>query len=97
MTTDPTQTEVSHNPQQNRFQIEIETHLAVLEYRLNGSTITFTHTGVPTALEGRGLGSKLVRAGLDYARSQGLQVIPLCSFVASYIQKKPEYQDLLAK
>jgi uncharacterized protein len=95
MTTSPGTSEVKHNSTENRFQIEIESHLAVLEYKLDGSTITFTHTGVPSALEGRGVGSKLVRAGLDHARAQGLSVVPVCSFVASYIQKKPEYQDLL--
>lgn len=93
--TTPESIEVKHNPAQQRFEIEMEAHLAVLDYRLDGSTITFTHTGVPQALEGRGLGSKLVRAGLDYARAQGLQVVPLCSFVAAYIQRKPQYQDLL--
>ena len=87
--------EVKHNPTEKRFEIEIEAHLAVLDYQLEGSTITFTHTGVPPVLEGRGLGSKLVRAGLDYARAQGLRVVALCSFVAAYIQRKPEYQDLL--
>ncbi|MFO7585848.1 MAG: GNAT family N-acetyltransferase [Anaerolineales bacterium] len=87
--------EIRHNPEENRFQIEIESYLAVLEYQLDGDTIVFTHTGVPDELGGRGLGSKLVRAGLDYARAQGLRVHPLCSFVASYIEKKPEYQDLL--
>jgi len=91
----PDSVEVTHNLEQGRFQVEIESHLAVLEYQLDGSTITFTHTGVPTELEGRGLGSKLVRAGLDYARTQAYQVVPSCSFVASYIQKKPEYQNLL--
>ena len=95
MTTPHETNEVKHNSAENRFQVEIESHLAVLEYKLDGSTIIFTHTGVPSELEGRGLGSKLVRAGLDYARAQGLSVVPLCSFVASYIQKKPEYQDLL--
>ncbi len=95
MTTPSETMEIKHNLQQNRFEIEIESHLAVLEYRLDAGVITFTHTGVPSELEGRGLGSKLVRTGLDYARAQGLRVVPACSFVASYIQKKPEYQDLL--
>jgi predicted GNAT family acetyltransferase len=91
----PESIEIRHNLDENRFQIEAESRLAVLEYKLNADTIVFTHTGVPAELGGRGLGSKLVRAGLDYAREQGLRVHPLCSFVASYIEKKPEYQDLL--
>lgn len=95
MTTSPEPIEIKHNPAKNRFELEIDSHLAVLEYRLDDTTISFTHTGVPSELGGRGLGGQLARAGLDYARAEGLSVVPLCSFVAAYIQKKPEYQDLL--
>lgn len=87
--------EVKHNPENQRFEIAIDSHLAVIEYKLQGNMMVFTHTGVPKALEGRGLGSKLARAGLDYTRKHKYQALPLCSFVASYIQKHPEYQDLL--
>lgn len=87
--------EVIHNPEQNRFELEQEGLLCVLEYRLMDGVMVFTHTEVPAALGGRGLGSRLARAGLDYARQQGLKVRPLCSFIAAYIQKHPEYQDLL--
>jgi predicted GNAT family acetyltransferase len=73
----------------------VENHLAVLEYELEGEIITFTHTGVPTELGGRGLGGQLVRAGLDYARENRLKVIPQCSFVAGYLGKHPEDQDLV--
>ena len=93
--TTPDLFEVQHNITEKRFEVEIDSYTAVLEYRLDEAAIVFTHTGVPDALGGRGLGSKLVRAGLDYARAQGLRVVPLCSFVAAYIEKKPEYQDLL--
>ncbi len=87
--------EVQHNPQAHRFQIEVEGHTAVLDYRMDGDIIIFTHTGVPEAIGGRGIGSKLARAGLKYARQQGYRVRPLCWFVAGYIQRHPEYQDLL--
>ena len=88
---------VKHNPQAGRFEVEREGNLAVLEYLLQEGKIVFIHTGVPSALEGQGIGSRLARAGLDHARAQGLKVVPLCSFIAAYIQKHPEYQDLLAK
>ena len=57
----------------------------------------FTHTGVPTALEGRGIGSALAKAGLEYAQAEGLAVVPLCSFIRAYIDRKPEYQPLVRK
>ncbi len=93
--TTPEPLTAKHNPQAGRFELEKDGHLAVLEYELAAGKIIFTHTGVPTALERQGIGSRLARAGLDYARAQGLKVVPLCSFVAGYIQKHPEYQDLV--
>jgi predicted GNAT family acetyltransferase len=67
----------------------------LLAYRLAEGKIIFTHTGVPAEFSGQGIGSLLARAGLDYARAQSLAVVPLCSFIAGYIQKHPEYQDLV--
>jgi len=88
--------EVLHKADQSRFEIVVGEYVAELIYRLNGDTITFTHTGVPSELEGNGIGSIIVRAGLDYAREQGYKVVPLCSFVDSYMRRKPEYADLRA-
>lgn len=93
--TTPNPLTVTHDPQAGRFQLEKDGHLAVLEYQLADGKIIFTHTGVPDALGGQGIGSMLARAGLDYARAQNLSVVPLCSFIAGYIQKHPEYQDLV--
>lgn len=85
--------EVKHVPEQNRFEIKAQGETAVLDYEQNGATIVFTHTGVPPALEGQGLGSKLAKAGLDYARANGLKVQSLCWFVSGYLQRHPEYQN----
>jgi predicted GNAT family acetyltransferase len=86
---------VIHNPEAGRFEIRKDDHLAVLEYHLSDGKIVFTHTGVPEALGGQGIGSLLARAGLDYARTQSFTIEPLCSFIAGYIQKHPEYQNLV--
>jgi predicted GNAT family acetyltransferase len=67
----------------------------MLNYIMMGDLITFTHTGVPSAIEGRGIGSKLVETGLNYARENGLRVRSTCWFVSKYIRHNPEYQDLL--
>jgi predicted GNAT family acetyltransferase len=89
--------EVRHNTAENRFEVQTEGQVAVLNYSQRGDTLTFTHTGVPTELEGRGIGSQLVHAGLEYAREKGFKVVPLCWFVAGYIERHTEYQDLLHK
>ena len=88
---------VSHNQARNRFELTVEGHLAVLDYMMSGEIIIFTHTGVPPVIGGRGLGSKLVKTGLDYARENGLKVRSLCWFVSKYIRLHPEYQMLLSK
>ena len=66
------------------------------EYRLSPGTMTFFHTLTPPALRGRGLAAKVVQAALDYARSEGLKVIPLCWYVSGHIEAHPELRDLLA-
>ena len=53
------------------------------------------HTEVPPALQGLGLAGELVQAVLDWARAQGLQVRPTCSYVAAYMRRHAETQDLL--
>jgi uncharacterized protein len=88
---------VRNNETAGRFEADVAGQLAVAEYVLGPTTITFTHTRVPDALAGRGIASQLVEAGLAMARTRNLRVIPRCSFVAAYMRKHPGFQDLLAK
>lgn len=62
----------------------------------DGNTVVFTHTEVDDDHEGEGLGSQLIKAALDDVRSRGEKVVPRCPFVAAYIRKHDEYQDLIA-
>jgi predicted GNAT family acetyltransferase len=87
--------EVVHNEAQKRFEVSQDGHFAELDYRRVGDRIIFTHTGVPAALEGRGIASALAKSGLTYARDHGLEVVPLCPFIKGYIERKPEYQALV--
>ncbi|HVY18900.1 MAG TPA: GNAT family N-acetyltransferase [Bauldia sp.] len=89
-------TEVHDNTRSHRFELEIDDQVAKSWYRLQGNVITFTHTEVPTALEGRGIGSNLAKGALDAVRAAGLKVVALCPFIAGYIGRHREYQDLLA-
>ena len=84
--------QVIHIQENHRFEIRVDGLVAELTYSMRGDTITFLHTGVPSALEGQGVGRKLVMAGLDYARTNGLKIKSLCSFVSDYLQRHPEYQ-----
>ena len=95
----PSQSEtdkVHDNADRHRFEIDLgDGTFAIAEYTLPAGKIMFTHTEVPPAHEGQGLGSLLIRTGLASARERGLQVIPICPFFAAYIKKHPEEHDLL--
>ena len=86
---------VNNNQLNNRFEIIINSETAVLEYTIRDNSIIFTHTGVPAELEGKGLGSLLVKAGLEYADLHKLKVVPICWFVGKYIDRHPEFSHLL--
>ena len=89
-------TDVRDNADKHRFEIDLgDGSFAIAEYTLPAGKIMFTHTEVPPAHEGKGLGSLLIRTALASARERGLQVIPICPFFTAYIKKHPEEQDLL--
>lgn len=90
--------QVTRNDAEQKFEAMINGQSAFVAYTLapGENVITFTHTEVPTELEGQGIGGKLARAALDYARNQQLHVRPLCSFMATYIRRHAEYQDLVS-
>lgn len=87
--------QVVHNAAQNRFETTVDGQLSVLDYTQENGRMLYTHTGVPTTLRGRGIAGQLAHAALDYAREENLAVVPLCSYVASYVREHPEYQALV--
>jgi uncharacterized protein len=86
---------IRDNPALHRFEFDLDGGVAVAYYQLAPGVITFTHTEVPAELWGQGIGSKLVRGVLEIARARGLKVVPKCPFVAAYMAKHPEFNDLL--
>ncbi|GAA0949338.1 GNAT family N-acetyltransferase [Nonomuraea longicatena] len=90
--------EVVDDPDQSRYEIRVDGTLAgFAEYRLSRTKIAFTHTEVYPAYEGRGVAAALVRHTLDAARAAGLRVVPVCPYVKSYIDRHPEYADLVLR
>jgi predicted GNAT family acetyltransferase len=87
---------IQHNTAERRFEWLEEGTLSVLDYELQNGVMTITHTGVPESVGGRGIAADLAQAALDTARAQGWSVRPVCSYVAGYIRKHQNYQDLLA-
>ncbi len=86
---------VTDNEQEQRYELSVDGEFAISEYRRAGDEITFVHTEVPKALEGKGVGSARVRGELDDARAKGLTVVPLCPFVRAFIGRHPEYLDIV--
>jgi predicted GNAT family acetyltransferase len=85
---------VRDNPALSRFELDVGGHTAFATYRLSPGVITFLHTEVSPQIHERGIGSRLVQGALEAVRARGLKVIPRCSFVAHYLDKHPEFQDL---
>jgi predicted GNAT family acetyltransferase len=88
---------IEHQDRKHRFVLEVEGAEAELTYQRSGDVIIFDHTEVPPALQHRGLANQLAEAALGYAREQNLQVDPQCRFMAVYIERHKQYQDLLRK
>lgn len=88
---------VIDNPEHSRYETTLDGEQAVLEYRRMGATlIALIHTGVPAAMEGHGVAAALAQAALDAARTGSLEVLPFCPYVAAFIRRHPEYQDLVS-
>lgn len=64
-------------------------------YQREGNKIIFTHTGVPKEFEGKGVGTALAKTALNFARDHNLEVVPLCPFIRSYIERHEEYRSLV--
>lgn len=86
---------VTDNPAESRYELrEGDTLAGVAAYRLDGDTVTFTHTEVADAYEGQGGGSRLAREALDDSRTHDRRVVARCPFIARWIERHPEYADL---
>lgn len=80
-----------------RFQTVVDGYAAELIYRVNGDRMVITHTGVPPAVEGRGIGSALVRAAVEEASARDLTIVPLCPFVGAWLDRHPETKVKVAR
>lgn len=89
--------ELIHNESQSQFEMHIENQIAFVEYYRDGNKIHLTHTEVPEPLQGKGIGSQLIEQTLQYIKKNHLVFIPLCSFVANYVNNKSQWHDILSE
>ena len=89
------QVEIQHDPAGHRFCVALEGYEACLMYRRSGNEIDLYHTYVPEVFRGRGIAEKLCKAAFEYAKADGLTVVPSCSYISgAYLKRHPEYQSL---
>jgi predicted GNAT family acetyltransferase len=89
-------TEIRNNRDRFRYEIVVDGVVAgFLQYTMRGGRVVLAHTEVPDANAGRGLATTLVRGALDDIRQRGLGIVPVCPFVEAFIERNPDYDDLV--
>lgn len=86
---------VRHEEAAQSFEIEIEGQRGYLDYELADGVMTITHTVVPEALAGQGLAGQLTEQAFELARQRGWRVVPVCSFAAAWVERHPDYAELV--
>lgn len=87
---------VRDNKAKSRFELDAGGQTAFANYRQTPGVVMITHTETPRSLRGRGIASELVKGALDMIRAEGQKVVGACGFVADYLDKHPEYADIVA-
>lgn len=87
---------LTDNPERRQFELVVDGQTARIEYMIIANKIFLTHTEVPAVLEGKGIGSIIVKLALGEVEKRGLKLIPLCPFVGKYITRHPEWKRILA-
>ena len=82
--------DVVHAPDRSRFELTQDGATAVLTYEEGDGDVALLHTVVPPELEGSGIGSRLAETAVGWAREQGLEVVPVCSFVRGWLERHPD-------
>ena len=97
MTTESAEVVIRNNADDLRYELVVGGEVVgELRYRVRPDRIALIHTEISPALEGRGLGGRLVAGALDDIRARRQRINPICPFVRSYLRSHPEYADLVA-
>ena len=81
---------VTNNISKNRYELEVEGHLAIADYRMEeGGRMAITHVFVPEELRGKGVAAQVMKGVVDDAKARGLTIVPICPYAASYLKRNP--------
>ena len=88
--------EVQHDTEGHKFYARLDGHEAYMTYKqVDDTTLVYDHTFVPQELRGKGVAGTVVNRALEYARQQGYTVVPGCTYVRNYLQRHPEFEDIV--
>lgn len=88
---------VHNNHHHHRFELEIDGKLSIIAYQeIDDQTLAIVHTEVDRSLEGKGVGSRLVAGMLSYVEDHDLKIVPLCPFVAAYLERHPDWNRVVS-
>ena len=85
------------NAEKKQYEFHVDGQTPKIEYIKTKDKIYLTHTEVPKGLEGKGIGTELIRQALNDIKEKELTLVPLCPFVALFIKRNPEYKQLVLK
>lgn len=94
---DYTQKTLTINADAHRLEMEVEGHIAFIDYKLTADKLFLIHTEVPRELEGRGVARAIVEKAFQFAKDKGYKVVPICPYIQSYLKKHREWDDLIAE
>jgi predicted GNAT family acetyltransferase len=83
--------DITNNEQTRQFEAPVEGGVGFLRYRIDNGSILLLYVEVPPESQGRGVAAELSRTALEFAKERGLKVVPVCSYVAAYVRRHPEY------
>ena len=83
--------EITNNEERQQFEVSVDGGTGFLRYRVDNGSILLLYVEVPHQSQGRGVAAELSRTALEFAKQRGLKVVPVCSYVAAYVRRHPEY------
>ena len=87
---------IRDNAHLQRFELEVEGHVAFADYRRDGGVVYLPHVEAPPALRGKGVASRLMAGVMEKVRAEGLKVVPQCGYARTWLRRHPEHRDLIA-
>jgi hypothetical protein len=90
------ETQLIDNKEQHSYELWVENKRSFIDYKLENDQSVLLHTEVPEELEGKGIAAALVEKTFQYLEEQNMKVVPVCSYVLTYLKRYPKWNHLVA-